>query len=147
LPEKDIAIPRLSDRVEQRQEVARFVRELYARSGCATWDRFAKRASVHAVQVSDWQRGRSVPDGYNLLKLIRASGLLEPDEDQHVIATVDRFIDEIAASPALVESYEPDLRLMTDEIVALATAASATADRLADLLGTRSPAAVGEVAD
>ncbi len=63
---------------EQRGEVASFVRELYAQSGAATQKEFANRAQVHPMQMSDWLLGKSVPDGWNLLCLIRAAGGVPP---------------------------------------------------------------------
>lgn len=51
-----------------------FVRELYERSEAATWAEFATRAGVNPVQLSRWQSGASVPDGYNLVRLIKAVG-------------------------------------------------------------------------
>jgi hypothetical protein len=120
-----------------RAEVAAFVRELYARSGCATWDQFAKRAAVLPVQLSDWQRGRSAPSGYNLLKLIRAAGVLQEPAETEVLARVDGFISTLENSPSQVERFESELREMSDDVAALAKAADQTAERLASLLHAR----------
>jgi hypothetical protein len=59
----------------QRTQVADFIRDLYERSGCGTWSEFAKKAGVHWAAISDWQTGKVVPDGWNLLSLIRAAGV------------------------------------------------------------------------
>jgi transcriptional regulator with XRE-family HTH domain len=59
----------------QRDELAAFVVELLERSGAATQTEFAERAGVSWASLSGWKTGRIVPDGYNLLRLIRAAGL------------------------------------------------------------------------
>ncbi len=92
------------------------------------------------VQVSDWQRGRSVPDGVNLLKLIRAAGVLEEPSEGQVVAKVGLIIDQVEASPELLERFEADLRRMSADISALAVGATRTADRLAVLLDAHGPA-------
>ncbi len=65
---------------DQRRDIAAFVQWLYETSSCASWAEFAERAGVHPVQVSEWQLGKVVPDGHNLIRLIRAAGVLRPTD-------------------------------------------------------------------
>lgn len=60
---------------KQRAEVAKFIDELFETSTSETWAEFASAAGVHWASLSDWHTGKSVPDGYNLLRLIRAAGV------------------------------------------------------------------------
>lgn len=56
------------------KEMAVFVHQLYERSGCARWNEFADRAGLPSEMVSRYANARAMPDGYNLLRLIRAAG-------------------------------------------------------------------------
>jgi transcriptional regulator with XRE-family HTH domain len=113
--------------------MAQFIRDLYQRSGCSTWDQFAARAGVHAVQISDWQRGEHIPDGYNLLKLIHASGILDAP-GVPVVASIEELVTAIEDRPEFARALAPSLRQVTQEIRALAIASLDAADRLDALL-------------
>jgi transcriptional regulator with XRE-family HTH domain len=128
-------------RAEQRKEVAQFIRDLYRRSGCATWEEFAVRAGVHAVQISDWQRGEHVPDGYNLLKLIRAADVLSAEEQSPphpLIDSIEHLVEAIENSPALARSLEPSLREVAQQVRLLSSSAENASIRLDELLDERS---------
>src|SRR4051794_408394 len=78
----------------QRNEGAAFVRWLYENSETSTWKEFADRARVHWASLSDWQTAKSVPDGYNLLQLIKASvGITERALDGAQLASLYQQLD------------------------------------------------------
>ena len=62
----------------QKAEIAAFVDELFAASECATWAEFSKNAAVHWASLSDWHTAKRVPDGWNLLQLIKTAGWRPP---------------------------------------------------------------------
>ncbi len=128
-------------RPEQRREVAQFIRELFRRSGCATWEQFAVRAGVHAVQISDWQRGEHVPDGYNLLKLIGAANVLAVEEQapsHPLIDSIELLVEAIESSPSFARALEPSLREVARQVRSLSSTAEDTSTRLDELLDERS---------
>lgn len=59
---------------EEKQELASLVQTLYLISPFRSWAEFARVAGVHPVSISRWQQGQDAPEGYNLLRLLRASG-------------------------------------------------------------------------
>lgn len=79
---------------EQRETVAAIVRTLYEASGADTWSDFAKMAGVHWASLSDWQLAKSVPDGWNLLLMMRAV------MQQRADLQVDQLVDSIIPLPA-----------------------------------------------
>jgi transcriptional regulator with XRE-family HTH domain len=128
-------------KLEQRQEIALFIQELYRRSGCRTWDQFAVRAGVHAVQISDWQRGEHVPDGYNLLKLIRAANVLAAERrtpPHPLIDSIEHLVAAIEGSPTLAQSLGPSLRELARQVRVLSSTAADASTRLDELLDAHS---------
>jgi len=81
-----------------------FVRWLQERSGERTRDDFAYRAGVRSEQLSRWASGAGM-SGRNLLKLIRAAGVL----------------DEGATGSARVEVSAEDVRAFVDGVQELPT--------------------------
>lgn len=55
---------------EQKAEAAAFVNRLYVMSKSPSWQEFARRAGVWSPNLSKWQTGTSIPDGWNLFRLI-----------------------------------------------------------------------------
>jgi len=56
---------------EQAAEVGSFVNRLYEISGAPSWSEFARRAGVWSTNLSTWQTGTSVPEGWNLYSLVK----------------------------------------------------------------------------
>lgn len=89
----------------QKQALAAFVHTLYEQSPYVTWADFARAADVHPVNISDWQRAQTAPDGWNLYKLIKAAGgapaalAALPRDDQAAIA---ESLEELASMIRLV---------------------------------------------
>lgn len=65
-------MPRRRSR-QERDEVAEFVNRLVDASGAKTTVEFAAMAGLYDSNVSEYRSGSSVPDGYNLLRMIRAA--------------------------------------------------------------------------
>ena len=61
----------------ERDEVQGLVRWLYEKSGCTSWATFANRAGVLPSSMSDWSRGENAPSSYNLVKMMRAAGIID----------------------------------------------------------------------
>ncbi len=109
----------------QRDELAAFVQHLYAESGAATWKEYADRAQVHWASLSDWQTGKSVPDGWNLYRLIQAAsesdaavtalGLVR--ENSRVEAQADRMLrtvgDQLRAQSQLLHNLTTTTEKLT----------------------------------
>jgi len=93
---------------QQYDEVAAFVRELYAQSGCPSWAAFARSAGVSSMDVSNWQLGKVIPDGWHLYCLIRAAGGVPPMRSFEEVVRVaeDRIL---AGVEDLLEAQRPAL--------------------------------------
>jgi transcriptional regulator with XRE-family HTH domain len=61
----------------QKDELAELIQMLFAMTPFRSWAEFAREAEVSTVSMSRWQTGQDALEGYNLLKLLRASGALE----------------------------------------------------------------------
>lgn len=62
------------ERQAQIDEVARFLKELYKEAGFTAWAEWAREANnMLPSTLSDYQRAKNAPNGYNLLTLIRAA--------------------------------------------------------------------------
>ena len=106
---------------EQRAEVAAFVDWLYEKGNFDSWAAFSRQAEVPWGSLSDWHRGVNVPDGYNMLKLIRAAlgeppsgleGLKVPQVQavESILSTIDRLVDAARSSPRMEEALGPALQ-------------------------------------
>jgi hypothetical protein len=114
----------------QRRELAAFIADLYAASGCATWAEFAERAKVHWASLSDWKRGASTPDGYNLFKLIRVAGAdatSAPGGDVFM-AKVDWLAEAHGWPAGATSAGAPSAGLLRELVAAVAELRDAVAD-------------------
>ncbi len=93
---------------EQKAQVAAFVQQLFRLSGAPSWQEFARRAGVWSPNLSEWQTGTAIPDGWNLYSLVHevsramaggrettaaeqaatavAAGFLEPEDRRDLLA-------------------------------------------------------------
>lgn len=115
-------------------EVAAFVRELYEGSTFESWGEFGRAAGLSASTMSDYKRAENAPDGYRLLKLIRAAGWKEaqaPDQldrrleaIEKAVLQVDEALLEVAANQerglTLVERLTASPRTATGQSTASA---------------------------
>ncbi len=74
----------------EKQELADLVLLLFELSSFRTWEEFASAAGVHPVSISNWQSARSAPEGYNVLRLLRASGALARLQASAALSAEDR---------------------------------------------------------
>lgn len=74
---------------EQRDAVAAFVNRLASISGAETNVDFANAAGLWESNVSEYRSGKAVPDGYNLILMIRA---VLGDELEVLDAVADRAV-------------------------------------------------------
>lgn len=58
-------------------EVATFVQYLYERSGLPSQRQFARKAEIEPTSLTDWMKGSNAPGGRNLLRMMRAAGVLD----------------------------------------------------------------------
>ncbi len=99
---------------EQYDEVAAFVRELYAQSGCPSWAAFARRAGVSSMDVSNWQLGKVIPDGWHLYCLIRAAGGAPPMRSfEDIVRVAEGRI--LAGLEDLLEAHRPTLEAEVEQ--------------------------------
>lgn len=61
---------------EEKKETAAFVTMLYGLAPVRTQAELAAIAGVHPVQVSRWMTASDMPEGYNLVRLLKASGAM-----------------------------------------------------------------------
>lgn len=96
---------------EQKAQVAAFVQQLFALSGAPSWQEFARRAGVWSPNLSEWQTGTAIPDGWNLYSLIHevsramAGGKETTAAEQAATAVAAGFL-EPADQRARLESLE-----------------------------------------
>lgn len=69
---------------QEKQVVASFVRDLFRASGYKTAEEWGSRAGVWGSNLSEYQSGKAMPDGYNLLRLMRAAGVELRGRDEAV---------------------------------------------------------------
>jgi transcriptional regulator with XRE-family HTH domain len=62
---------------EELAEIAEFVDWLFKRSGKRHWTNFASAAGVHPTNLNAWHRGRGGPNALNLIRLVKAAGVLD----------------------------------------------------------------------
>jgi len=116
---------------EEKQELAVFVQTLFVLSPFRSWAEFAKVADVHPVSISRWQQGQDAPEGYNLLKLLRASGafdLLQAAAQQRDKERLHDPPEELAeVAVALLEEIRAGFAAIGDRLAALETERTAEA--------------------
>lgn len=91
---------------------AEFVRWLYRRSGAVSQRQFSIKAGMLDSQVSAWVNADGAPSAYNLLKLMRAAGVLDAEfrpvnglvaAEHPVVAEVVDRSDRLAELQAAVD--------------------------------------------
>lgn len=110
---------------EEKAELADLVRLLYGIAPVRTWAQFAEIAGVHPVSLSRWQQGKDAPEGYNVLRLLKASGGLDL-----LRAAADR--KATAGQPAVRGGIEEAVVEMSRRLEAMAETVARIDNRLAE---------------
>lgn len=93
---------------QERAAVQTLVRRIYTAVGAGVWADVARLAGVSEYSLGEWRRGEGSPSALNLLKLLRAAGVLGSNfelpeqpaarprnpEGELLIAEVAQMIDE-----------------------------------------------------
>lgn len=90
---------------EEQATAVELVDWLFLQSGCASLAEFAEQSGVSAPNLSNWRNGKRQITGPNLLRLIRASGVLT---SSHA-----RSADELARS---VEILRAEIALVRERL-------------------------------
>lgn len=85
-----------SERQRQIDEVAVYLQVLYGLAGFKSWAEWARQAGLLASTLSDYQRGKNAPNGYNLLRLMQAAERRMIGSSREAALTTDPAITEAA---------------------------------------------------
>lgn len=89
----------------QLREFAAFLEELAQLGDWQTDAEWSRKAGVHAVNLSEARTGKSQTDGYNLLKLIRATAERTGAPVADVALSASRAADPLAALEATLGEF------------------------------------------
>lgn len=103
---------------EQKSETARFVEDLFKASGYTTWADFARAADVHWASLSDWKTGKSVPDGWNLLSLVKAAIKTQPatTPPSTLYVALDRLVTQLREDEDSLQAHPEEAREAVDAL-------------------------------
>lgn len=87
----------------QLDEFAAFLEELAQRGDWKTDAEWSRQSGVHAVNLSEARTGKSQLDGYNLLRLIRATAERTASAQNDAAISASRATGPLAALEAKVE--------------------------------------------